>query len=82
MTTDLKLLDISMMCGFSDPKYLRRGIRKLYGTDAASLRKEKKLELRTEEGDEIRESEQTLSGKTAQLFMDHAVRFLRHEGTN
>ena len=82
MTTDLKLLDISMMCGFSDPKYLRRGIRKLYGTDTASLRKEKELELRTEEGEEVRESERTLSGKTAQLFMDHAVRFLQQEGMN
>ena len=30
LTTDLTLIDISISCGFSDPKYLNKAFRKMY----------------------------------------------------
>ncbi|MBP3372387.1 MAG: helix-turn-helix transcriptional regulator [Clostridia bacterium] len=39
ITTDMSISDVSLICGFSDPKYLRQGFRKLYGCDPSYFRK-------------------------------------------
>lgn len=38
LTSDMSISDISLVCGFSDPKYIRQGFRKLYGTEPSALR--------------------------------------------
>jgi len=38
-STDMSISDISLICGFSDPKYLRQGFRRLYGCDPSDVRK-------------------------------------------
>lgn len=40
LTTDLSLLDISISCGFSDPKYFKSGFIKTYGKSPKEYRKE------------------------------------------
>lgn len=40
LLTDYSLLDISMACGFSDPKYFNRSFRAQYGTTPKEYRKE------------------------------------------
>jgi len=38
ITTDLSLLDISISCGFSDPKYFKKGFISLYGCSPKEYR--------------------------------------------
>ena len=40
LLTDRSLLDISISCGFSDPKYFNRAFRDLYGTSPKDYRKD------------------------------------------
>ena len=51
--SDMNLLDISMSCGFSDPKYFNQGFRKTYGCSPKEYRKNRNATVQA-----------TLSGNT------------------
>jgi xylan 1,4-beta-xylosidase len=40
MTTDLRLIDISMEAGFSDPKYMNKYFHRLFGMNPSEMRKQ------------------------------------------
>ncbi len=39
LDSDMSIADISLVCGFSDPKYMRQGFHRLYGTEPSALRR-------------------------------------------
>lgn len=60
LTTDLSLLDISLSCGFSDPKYFKSGFIKQYGSTPK--------EYRTNFDNQKLRSQQTSLLTTQQMF--------------
>lgn len=53
LTTDKRLIDISTQCGFSDPKYLRKYIRKFYQCNPSEFRMEYEKQCKKESYFEI-----------------------------
>ncbi len=66
--TQMSILDISIHCGFSDPKYLNKGIEKYYGMTPRQVRKERDKEVmeRKKEEERIRQ-EMSLEGNLETL---------------
>jgi len=73
LTTNLPLIDISVTCGFSDPKYLNSGFIKQYGVLPKEYRKsfgDSKLELQQSS---LLSTQQILSNKTSLALLQRSV---------
>ena len=64
-TTDMPLLDISVSCGFSDPKYFTAQFRRRYGSTPKQYRKEMRFDAGQKQPDDQTTSQRILSGHEA-----------------
>ena len=74
LTTDLSLLDISMSCGFSDPKYFKAGFEKTYGSTPKEYRRDFGRQKLSGQQTSMLTTQQILSRQTSlvllQQYMD------------
>lgn len=70
LTTDLSLFDISISCGFSDPKYLNNGFRKQYDCSPKEYRLKFGHEKLDVQQASMLTTQQILSDKTSLVLLD------------
>lgn len=70
LTTDLSLLDISISCGFSDPKYLNSGFQKQYGCLPKNYRQRFGHENLSVQQASMLTTQQILSDSTSLILLD------------
>ena len=74
--SDMSLLDISMDCGFSDPKYFNQGFRKIYGMTPKEYRKTHKNKENTTRGqhtDVLVKSGSFLTDEDCYLILEYCM---------
>ncbi len=70
LTTDLSLIDISISCGFSDPKYLNKTFKKLYSCMPRDYRKNLGKQKLYVQQSSMLSTQQILSDNTSLLLLD------------
>lgn len=71
LTTEDSTLDISLSCGFSDPKYFTRGFLKLYGMRPGEYRKSFQSEKMREQQSSMLSTQEFLSDEASRVILDH-----------
>lgn len=69
LTTDLSLLDISISCGFSDPKYFKSGFIKQYGLAPKEYRKDFSKQKLAGQQTSMLTTQQILSRQTSLILL-------------
>lgn len=69
LTTDVSVLDISLMCGFSDPKYFTRSFRNQYGMRPGEYRKAFQNEKMREQQRSMLSTQEFLSDEASKMIL-------------
>jgi len=73
LTTDLSLLDISISCGFSDPKYFKTGFEKTYGCSPKEYRKDFGRQKLSGQQTSMLTTQQILSRQTSLVLLQQYI---------
>lgn len=73
LTTDLSLLDISISCGFSDPKYFKAGFVKTYGCSPKEYRKDFGRQKLSGQQTSMLTTQQILSRQTSLVLLQQYI---------
>lgn len=73
LTTDLSLLDISISCGFSDPKYFKSGFIKQYGCSPKEYRLDFNKQKLPNQQSSMLTTQQILSKQTSRVLLEKYI---------
>lgn len=76
LLSDYKLLDISMSCGFSDPKYFNKAFRKIFGCSPKEYRAKFEQDALSTQQEYLLTTQKFLSEKTGLILLDRYYRTL------